>query len=164
MAGEYVIGMNVSDSVSNTSQEIDKRGEEAYRYYEFDDPAYRDELVSIEKIVAAPETVTPAKPGYKLVSLAVRGNTPESDSDSKGSMIKYYPPGYKLIDSKGEEHKVKAFTVEERGGWEHNSWLRIPSTSLIILTYEVPEDSNRAALIVNGDLVTAEYVIAFDMD
>lgn len=164
LAGEYVIGVNVSDSLSSTSQEIDKRGEEAYRYYEFDDPAYRDELVSIEKIVESPEEVPPAKPGYKLVSLAVRGNTPEADSDSEGSMIKYYPPGFKLMDVKGEEHKVKTFTVEERGGWEHNSWLRIPSTSLIILTYEVPEDSNRAALIVNGDLVPAEYVIAFNMD
>lgn len=167
--GEYVITFPVAAeqsaaiSTANPVGAIAERGSTAYRYYEYDDATYTDELVSIEKIVPTPEEVPPAKPGYKLVSVAVRGDTPEAGTDSDGGIIKYYPPGYKLLDDFGEEYKVKSFTVVERGGWEHNSWLRVPSTSLVTLTYEVPEESTRAALIVIGEIVAGEHVIAFDI-
>lgn len=153
-----------SSPASSKTGAVEARGSKAYRYYEYDDPTYRDELVSIEKIVPTPAEVTPAKPGYKLVSVAVRGSTPEAGTDSDGGIIKYYPPGYKLLDDQGEEYKVKTFTVVERGGWEHNSWLRVPSTSLVTLTYEIPEDAKRAALLVSGEIVGGEYVIAFDIN
>ncbi|MCT4784785.1 FtsX-like permease family protein [Exiguobacterium aestuarii] len=163
VAGEYVIGLDLTELSLKASQEIERRGSDSLRYYEYDDPTYRDELVKIENIVQTPAEVAPAKPGFKLVSLAVRGDTPEAGTDSDGGMIKYFPPGYKLLGEDGEEYEIKTFTVVERGGWEHNSWLRVPSTSLVTLTYEIPEDIKRAALLVNGEIVGGNYVIAFDL-
>jgi hypothetical protein len=144
---------------------IQERGETAFRFYEVDNTARPDEEIQVLEPIESPDGMETSTPTNRLLSIPVQLTVKQEDIPGQDEFtFRFMPQYYPLLDENGDKYEVKEVTILEQGGWDGNTQLKAPTDVEILLTYEIPSEIERVALLVNGDLFVGEHVYVIHPD
>lgn len=125
-----------------------------YRRYNVESGDYADADFRIGEPVSVPEGLTASSEENKLFSIPVTFE----HYDGEG-FFTYKPQHLKVIDNQGNEYSQIDMKITEEGRWEHQYRFIYPGKMTTLLTYEVPKELERVALIAEGSFVAGKVVV-----
>lgn len=142
---------------------IQERGEAAFRFYEVTNAEREGEEIQVFNPVNTPDGIQISTPTARLLTIPVQVTVkPEDVPGQEDFPFRFMPQHYPLLDGQGDKYVVKDVTILEEGGWDGKSQLTVPANVKVLLTYEIPQEVERVALLVNGNLFVGEHVYVID--
>ncbi|WP_214843271.1 ABC transporter permease [Exiguobacterium sp. s150] len=142
---------------------IQERGEAAFRIYEVTNAEREGEEIQVFNPVNPPDGIQISTPTSRLLTIPVQVTVKLEDVPGQEDFtFRFMPQHYPLLDGQGDKYEVKDVTILEEEGWDGKSQLTVPANVKVLLTYEIPSEVERVALLVNGNLFIGEHVYVID--
>ena len=151
------------EDVTVVEDAIQERGKAAFRLYEVTNAEREGEEIQVFNPVNPPDGIQISTPTSRLLTIPVQVTVkPEDVPGQEDFPFRFMPQHYPLLDGQGDKYEVKDVTILEEGGWDGTSQLTVPANVKVLLTYEIPSEVERVALLVNGNLFVGEHVYVID--
>ena len=157
-------GNMLSDTIKEENEEeppqqasknaIDELGETAYRFYTIGDGADKDDVFRFGNLVEPPDELTPSIEENRFISVPVT-----LEIGGEEASLTYKPQNIKALDDEGNEYAITDIQVTEPGTWKNRFKFMTPGKTSVILTYEVPKELERVALLATGDYTAGLVVV-----
>lgn len=146
----------------NTNNAIEMLQETAYRSFVLGDGTDESEDLKFGALVEPPVDIVPTDKQNQLISIPVTLDY-QGTSQEQGASFTYKPQGMRLVDEIGNEYFSVKMEVTEQGSWEKPFTFRIPGKTSVILTYEVPKNQDRFALVAQGEYIAGPFVVEINL-
>lgn len=157
--GNLLSGISKEKNEEKPSQQasgnaIDKLGKTAYRFYTIGDGTDKDNVFRFGNLVEPPDELTPSIEENRFISVPVT-----LEIGGEEASLTYKPQNIKALDDNGTEYAITDIRVTEPGNWINRYKFITPGKTSVILTYEVPKELERVALLATGDYTAGLVVV-----